>query len=137
MLLQGAGAIERVTTQGLDIFLIGSLISLAIALGVGYRLSCVVVPPVRSLTEAAEALSTENTDVRVTEQFTGEFGILARAFNSMARRIKEAVTQNSLLLSTVRESREKFRNLYDQAPDEYHSVGEDGLFQEINLTELG
>ena len=54
----------------------------------------------------------------------------------MAARIESAMSENGLLIRNIKESRGKFRDLYDNAPDGYHSVGPNGEILEINATEL-
>lgn len=135
-MVEAAAEIERVTAEGLNIFVIGSLASLMVALAVGYRLSRSVIPPINALTRASEEFSAEDPSSRVTDHLPGEFDILAQSFNTMADRIQAAVRQNAVLLQSVRESREKFRDLYDGAPDGYHSMGAEGTFLEVNNTEL-
>ena len=135
-MLKGTQEIEQSVATGLRIFLGGTLLLLAVTLGIGVRLSNDVLPPLAALTDAARRFSAQDLSIQVEEKFCGEFDILSNAFNAMADRIRSALNENTHLLQNVRESREKFRDLYDNAPDGYHSLAIDGTILEINNTEL-
>ena len=136
VMLNGLNEIDLVTRHGLMIFGSGTFLLLLITVGVGAQLSRTILPPVRALTEAAGRFSATHPHVRVEGRFRGEFDVLSRAFNGMAQHIQTALRENSHLFKTVKESREKFRDLYDHAPDGYHSLDSDGVFVEINATLL-
>jgi PAS domain S-box-containing protein len=136
LMVKGADTIDRVTAQGLNIFIAGALVLLVVTLFIGYLLSRAILPPINDLTQAANRLSAEDLTARVDEHHPGEFGALAKTFNSMASSIQTTLQENARLFNSVKESREKFRDLYDNAPDGYHTLGPDGVLLEINNTEL-
>jgi signal transduction histidine kinase len=89
-LLLGTQEIGTEVEISRSIFAAATLFFLILALGISYKLSNTVLPPITALTDAAEKFSAQELNVRVEQNFPGEFGILAQAFNSMAGRIGEA-----------------------------------------------
>jgi PAS domain S-box-containing protein len=135
-MLSSAQRIDQEIHRGFTIFVVGAFLLLMIALFLGYRLSNVILPPLAALTTAAEGFSDKNLNVRVDKVLPGEFGVLASAFNSMAARIQHALEENNRLLGEVTASQNKYQDLYDNAPNGYHSLAPDGTIIEINNTEL-
>lgn len=103
-MVQGAEEIDRVVSEGLSIFIVGTLVLLLVTLGVGHQFSGLVLPPVTALTDAARRLSTGDLSVRAKEDYPSEFGVLARAFNTMAARIQDTVQENVHLAAFPREN---------------------------------
>ena len=135
-LLKGTQEIDQTVATGLQVFGIGTLLLLGVTILVGLRLSRTVLPPLAALTDAAQHFSAQDLSVRVRGHFYSEFSMLAQAFNDMANRIQSALNENLNLSANVKESREKFRDLYDNAPDGYHSLSPDGVIWEMNTREL-
>jgi len=66
--------------------LIGAF-AVILLIGIGYFLSSGIVPPIRTLTQAAEEMSLGKYRARVPYEATNEIGVLAKAFNTMAETI--------------------------------------------------
>ena len=66
--------------------LIGA-IAVLLLLGIGYFLRSGIVPPIRTLTHAAEEMRFGKYQTRVHYESTNEVGVLAKAFNTMSETI--------------------------------------------------
>lgn len=85
-------------TAGLSV---GALIAL---IGIGYYLRKSIIPPLKTITVAAEAIYQGKLDTRIHYEAANEIGTLSRAFNSMAEAIemetlhKEKIAQVSSIM---------------------------------------
>jgi len=93
-----------------QIFVSGTLIALALAAVLGFVLSRTITAPVVELTRQATAVSEGRFDRRVRVLGDDEIGQLARAFNHMTDRLKEA-------LSSTEEEREKLESVLSNMSD--------------------
>ncbi|MFN0060346.1 MAG: ATP-binding protein [Planctomycetota bacterium] len=69
------------------------LFTTVLAVACSHFISRSITQPIRALTQAAELLAAGDLKVSVSEQRKDETGILAHAFNMMARRIENLVTE--------------------------------------------
>jgi signal transduction histidine kinase/ActR/RegA family two-component response regulator len=103
-MLAGTQRIGQEVASSRTIFVGATLFFLILAVGISYKLSNSVIPPIASLTDAAEQFSAEDLNIRVNDSFPGEFGILARAFNTMADRISDAFSHEEELREQLLQS---------------------------------
>lgn len=103
-MLSGTQEIGHEVIFSRTIFASATLFFLILAIGISYKLSNTILPPIAALTDAAEKFSAQELDVRVKQTLPGEFGILAQAFNSMAERIGNAFLQEEELREQLLQS---------------------------------
>ena len=93
-------------SQALLFTVLTILIALLVAMSLSLGLSRQITEPVSVLTATANELETGNYDVQAEVSSADEFGMLANAFNAMARQIKQTlatVAQRAAELQTVSE----------------------------------
>lgn len=94
-----AAALVAVLTLG------GAWLTVAVARG--------VIGPIEALTQAASRLAAGDLDVTVPARRPDELGQLARAFNDMAARVREARTSDRDALAEARQAAERLALLED------------------------
>jgi PAS domain S-box-containing protein len=108
-----------------------AVLGFIIALGVAYVAGREITRPINKLVDATRRMRGGDLGVRVVDkrlEGKDELGELAGSFNRMAEELRT-------LLSELRESEEKYRDLYDNAPDMYHSLDRNGVIIDCNETE--
>lgn len=83
-------AVQDVLTNQVVLFFFISLIGLVVGVVVGLLLSRMVLRPLSALRNGVVALAGQNYDAAVPSKSDDEFGDLAKAFNAMAARLREA-----------------------------------------------
>lgn len=83
--------------------------------------------PIKTLTKTMKAIREGNLDISLPVHGGGELRELIEGFNSMIGTIREST--RSLLVQ-----KEKYRQLYDDAPDLYRSINSDGILLDCNKT---
>lgn len=82
--------VQDVLTNQVALFLFISLAGLVVGVLVGLLLSRMVLRPLGALRNGVVALAGQNFDTTVPSKSDDEFGDLAKAFNAMAARLREA-----------------------------------------------
>jgi len=95
-------------------FLLGSLITLIVAIGLARRLLGTIVTPIAHLTEASLAIGAGQLGRRVTIQGDDELAQLGAAFNRMADQLQRFRTSN---LRNLMRAQETAQAMIDSFPD--------------------
>jgi signal transduction histidine kinase len=82
--------VQDVLTNQVALFLLISLVGLIVGVATGLLLSRLVIRPLADLRNGVIALAGQNFDTTVPAKSDDEFGELAKAFNAMAARLREA-----------------------------------------------
>ena len=82
--------VQDVLTNQVALFLLISLVGLIVGVATGLLLSRLVIRPLADLRNGVVALAGQNFDATVPAKSDDEFGELAKAFNAMATRLREA-----------------------------------------------
>jgi signal transduction histidine kinase len=83
------------------LFIETGLIAIAIALVFGFLFSRFITRPLRELTSAAREVSNGNLDQQVKVRSTDELGELARVFNEMTARLKQAMDSRKQMTADI------------------------------------
>lgn len=78
-----------------------------------FGLNTLIVAPITHLVDAMRNVEGGNFNVTAPEKTKDEIGILARAFNAMAREINAKVTEQKRTEEELRESRERLENIFN------------------------
>ncbi|NMB78891.1 MAG: PAS domain S-box protein [Methanomicrobiales archaeon] len=122
-----AGVMDR----GRMMILIG-IFSILLVGGIVVLVARTITEPIVVLTRSADQMATGDLDVHVPDQ-DGELGILARAFNNMAGRLRETITRLESKVSelettqqALKESEEKYRSILYNIQDVFYRSDRDG-----------
>ena len=121
------------------VFAMVFLLAIALGLALGRRARRVISDPIRSLANSVKEMS-ENQDFsapagRVAD---GEVGQIADAFNLMAGRVRASaelareVAERRRIEAALRESEERFRSLFENAPIGLYRSSQEGGFLMAN-----
>ncbi len=99
-----------------NLFLIGALFAIILA-GVLTLSDKYILKTVKKLINATNEMSTGNLSVRSNVGYnSGELGQLAMTFDRMAESLEDQNNKRSKIEETLRESEERFRNLFEHSP---------------------
>ena len=137
--------------------LASGIIALALGLTLAFVFYATIAGPVRRLTGVAEAVRGGDLGAQARVESRDEIGTLAATFNNMTDQLRQTLAQveqkvdertwelqESLALlqqeiaervrveEALRESEEQFRDLYENAPNAYFSIGADGRIRRCN-----
>ena len=106
------------------------VLALVTAYFIASKLQALISRPILSLAETAKVV-TDKKDygIRAVKQSEDEVGMLIDSFNEM-------LTQIQLRDDAVRESEERFRDFFENAPIGFHIFGPDKIITDINEAEL-
>ncbi len=106
--------------------LIISLIVLLLGIAISLLFGHMITKPIVQLKEAAEAVAGGDTDVSVVVNSRDEVGVLAGVFNEMVGNVRGAMV-------AIREKEQKYRSIFETAPNLIISVDISGVIIECNL----
>ncbi len=106
------------------------VVALVTAYIIASRLQALISGPILSLAETAKVVSDKKDyGIRAVKQSEDEVGMLIDSFNEM-------LTQIQRRDDAVRESEERFRDFFENAPIGFHIFGSDRVITDINEAEL-
>ncbi|MFZ3059144.1 MAG: PAS domain S-box protein [Candidatus Methanoperedens sp.] len=103
-------SVERTISTSIKTILMAGLLTFAIAIVLGARISKSIIDPITKLKSAAIEVGKGKLDTRVDIKSRDEVGILATCFNQMAQNLQQAGEE-------LRKSEEKFRQVFENARD--------------------
>lgn len=126
-------------TMRMALIAAGAIVSMVlVSLMLGWRLAA----PAHLLATQVQALGSGALGTRVDVTSKDEIGKLASSFNQMASRLEttmvskeklsEEVEHRKRVEDVLRESEERFRALYEEAPLGYQSLDSQGIIVEVN-----
>lgn len=126
-------------TMRMALIAAGAIVSMVlVSLMLGWRLAA----PAHLLAVQVQALNSGTLDTQVDVTSGDEIGKLASSFNEMAARLRttmvskerlsEEVEHRTRVEGVLRESEERFRALYEEAPLGYQSLDSQGSIVEVN-----
>ncbi len=116
--------------QDVRVWSLAMVLGLALAFLVAQYLQQLISHPIITLTHVAEKVArSRDYSIRTRKQGNDEIGRLMHAFDEMMSRIQAAQ-------QALRQSEERFRDFFHQAPIGFHIFGPDRLFVDINQAEL-
>jgi PAS domain S-box-containing protein len=108
---------------------VGIIIALSILAGVAaVFFAQVITKPIFELTKVAKFVGSGDLEHKVSVRTKDEIGQLGAVFNDMIEERKRDEKE-------LKDSEEKYRDLYDNAPDMYHSLNKSGIIIDCNKTE--
>jgi PAS domain S-box-containing protein len=109
-------SVEHTIAASVKTILIAGLLTFAIAVVLGARISKSISDPVTKLKNAAVDFGKGKLDTRVDIKSGDEVGILAACFNQMAERLEQSIGERKKVEEVLRESEERYRRLVDMSP---------------------
>jgi PAS domain S-box-containing protein len=88
--------------------------------------------PLSYLSKKVTEMTPENLTVRVEQTRDDEFGTLAKSINEMAERLQEYDASRKKTEEMLRQSEERFRMVFEYAPDAYYLNDLEGNFVDGN-----
>lgn len=98
-----------------------------------FGLDTIIVDPITELMQAMKHVETGNFDVSAPVTAQDEIGMLANAFNVMAKEIKTKIAELTHLNQVLKKNEEKFRLYMENAHDGVLIVDADFKFEYVNL----
>ena len=108
--------VDRAIAASVKTILVAGLLTFAIAVVLGARISKSIIDPVTKLKNAAVDFGKGKLDTRVDIKSGDEVGILAACFNQMAERLEQSIGERKKVEEVLRESEERYRRLVDMSP---------------------
>ena len=120
--------IFKMITNIRNTIMIISILGLIIAVVIGFFIASSIFKPIKKLQQAAALIGTGNMDVKIDiDSNSAEVGALADSFRIMIANLKKTttsvetlnqeITERKRVESTLRESEERFKNLFESARD--------------------
>jgi PAS domain S-box-containing protein len=121
----------------LSALVIDNMIVPAEFFGVGEMLGIVLFVVIAVVTSSLNALRKYTQDVLRRQQLELELRVAdrTRELVDINRRLQEEITDRRRAQSTLLESEERFRSMFEQAPIAYHEIDRDGIIRRVNRAE--
>jgi len=124
--------------RSLGLAVTGISLLLAVSLGVGGSIVLIrsITKPIERLARATKVIADGNFEGNVDITTRDEIGQLGVAFNDMSDTIRKRTEELIEANRNLRETRERFRDFFKNAPVGFHIFGPDRKIMDINDAEL-
>lgn len=112
------------------------LLTMALCLLVSYKLARGITRPILELAAAANKLAQGDWAQKIRPRKDDETGVLAQAFLVMKGRLHDMIRSRDLEITARRQSEERYRTLFETAPDAISVLDDQGIIVDVNPAAL-
>ncbi|VAW37089.1 hypothetical protein MNBD_DELTA03-1418 [hydrothermal vent metagenome] len=112
------------------------LLTMALCLLVSYKLARGITRPILELAAAANKLAQGDWAQEIRPRKDDETGVLAQAFLVMKGRLHDMIRSRDLEITARRQSEERYRTLFETAPDAISVLDDQGVIVDVNPAAL-